>query len=90
MKYSVPPEAVGRKVVVEQGERRVTVRTGETVIAEHPRSLKSGESVADPAHVAAMWKLTVETREAPPKRSGRVLFETVAAASLVAYEEVIG
>ncbi|MBK7706810.1 MAG: IS21 family transposase [Acidobacteria bacterium] len=90
VKYSVPPEAVGRKVVVEQGERRVTVRTGETVIAEHRRSLKSGESVADPAHVAAMWKLTVETQEAPPKRSGRVLFETVAVAPLVAYEEVIG
>jgi len=90
VRYSVPPEAVGRKVVVEQGERRVTVRTGETVIAEHLRSLKTGDCIADPAHVAAMWKITLEKREAPPKGSARLLFETVAAAPLLAYEEVIG
>jgi hypothetical protein len=46
--------------------------------------------VADPAHVAAMWRITLETRAAPPKKSERVLFETVAHAPLVAYEEVIG
>lgn len=56
-RYSVMPEHVGQEVLIEVGEQRVVIRSGELVIAEHPRARKGNSCVADPTHVAAFWKL---------------------------------
>lgn len=88
-RYSVPPEAVGRKVVVEQGEQRVVVRSGEIIIAEHERARKTGECIADPVHVAEMWKLSLARHGVPPKPAERLLFQAVQSTPLAVYEEVL-
>ena len=87
-RYSVPPLIVGQRVVVEQGEQRIVVRHGEIIIAEHERARKAGECVADPAHVAEMWKLSLRRQEVPPKPAERLLFQAVQSTPLAAYEEV--
>jgi transposase len=88
-RYSVPPLIVGKKVVVEQGEQKVVVRSGEIIIAEHERARRSGECVADPKHVAEMWKLSLRRQEVPPKPAERLLFQAVEARPLAIYEEVL-
>lgn len=88
-RYSVPPEAVGRRVVVEQGEQKVMVRFGEVIIAEHDRAKRPGECVADPRHVAEMWKLSLARQEVPPKPPAKLLFQAVQSTPLAVYEEVL-
>jgi hypothetical protein len=88
-RYSVPPVAVGKRVVVEQGEQRIIVRSGEIIIAEHERARRSGECVADPVHVAEMWKLSLARQEVPPKPPSRLLFQPVQSTPLAIYEEVL-
>jgi transposase len=58
-RYSVPPQFVGERVVVAVGEQQVTVRLGETIIAEH-RPVPAGQSAVDAQHVAAFWKLATQ------------------------------
>jgi hypothetical protein len=58
-RYSVPPQFVGKRVVVALGEQQVTVRLGETIIAEH-RPVPAGQSAVDAQHVAAFWKLATQ------------------------------
>lgn len=90
-RYSVPPEAVGRRVIVECGEQRVVVRLGEVIIAEHRAATRRGECRAHPAHVAAMWRLAFARTPAPPAHGNAPLFEQpVAVRPLAAYEEVSG
>lgn len=88
-RYSVPPRAVGKKVIVEQGEQRVVVRFGEVIIAEHDRAKRTGECVADPVHVAEMWKLSLARHEPPPRVPERLLFQAVQSTPLAVYEEVL-
>jgi transposase len=87
-RYSVPPMTVGKKVIVEQGEQRIVVRHGEVIVAEHDRARRSGECVADPKHVAEMWKLSLRRQEVPPRPAERLLFQAVEARPLAVYEEV--
>jgi len=89
-RYSVPPAVVGQKVIVEQGEQRVIVRLGEIIIAEHNRARVSGECVANPAHVAEMWKVSLKRSKVPPRPAERLLFQAVQATPLAVYEEVLG
>jgi hypothetical protein len=51
-RYSVPPAQAGREVFVSAVVGRVFIRAGELVVAEHAQAAKSGQSVADPAHLA--------------------------------------
>ena len=88
-RYSVPPRAVGKKVIVEQGEQRVVVRFGEVIIAEHDRAKRTGECVADPVHVAEMWKLSLARHEPPPRVPERLLFQALQSTPLAVYEEVL-
>jgi len=66
-RYSVPPEHVGKRVIVIHQEQRIQVRVGDLVIAEHQAAPK-GACAAQPEHVAAMWKLSLahRPRSAPP------------------------
>jgi hypothetical protein len=58
-RYSVPPQFVGKRVVVAVGEQQVTVRLGEAIIAEH-RPVVPGQSAVDAQHVVAFWKLATQ------------------------------
>ena len=90
-RYSVPPKMVGRKVSVEHGHTRVVVLKGETIVAEHRKAVRQGDSVTDPAHAAEMWKLTLERRDAPPKvKPAKLLIQAPDRRPLTVYEEVIG
>jgi transposase len=90
--YSVPPEYVGRTVLVEEGEQQVIVRAGDLILAEHPRAPKPGSCMAQREHVAAFWKLCLPPgQEAPPARAPWQLTfaDGVATTPLSAYEQAI-
>ena len=89
-RYSVPPAVVGQTVMVEQGEQRVVVRFGEVIIAEHNRARTSGECVVNTAHVAEMWKVSLQRQQIPPRPAEQLLFQSVQATPLAVYEEVLG
>ena len=88
-RYSVHPDHVGRTVLVEEGEQRVTVRVGDLILAEHARAPQPGSCMVHPDHVAALWKLCLPPERVPPPvgPGWQVTFtEGVAQRSLAAYE----
>jgi hypothetical protein len=89
-RYSVPPAHVGGTVAVESAQGRVRVRLGEVIIAEHPLAARRGQSVADPVHLAEVWKLSVPggtLKPSPP--SWRLTFDAqVPVRPLSTYAEV--
>lgn len=88
-RYSVPPEYVGQRVVVERGEQRVVVRSGDLVIAEHAPAPRPGACMAHKEHVEALWRLSLQRPGTPPAPSWHIGFrESVAMTPLTAYEEV--
>lgn len=89
-RYSVPPAHVGRTVTLESVHGRIIVRLGDVIIAEHAAATRKGQTVADPAHVAEVWKLSVPGGAAkPPPPSWRLTFESqVPVRPLTAYGEV--
>lgn len=88
-RYSVPPEYVGRRVIVEQGAQRVVVRSGDLVVAEHAPAPRPGACMAHKEHVEALWRLSLQRPGAPPAPSWHIGFrESVAMTPLTAYEEV--
>ena len=87
-RYSVPPETVGQKVIVEQGEQRIVVRLGEIIIADHARAVRAGQYVADPVHIAEMWKISLNRSHVPPRPKEKLLFQVVQTTPLAVYEEV--
>jgi transposase len=88
-RYSVPPEIAGKSVVVGQRENRIIIRCGEMIVADHPVAERKGIIVADPEHVAAMWKLTLGKSEAELMPRWNVRFDApVAAAPLAVFDEV--
>jgi transposase len=92
-RYSVSPEHVGKEVVVEVGEQRLTIRAGDLVLAEHPRAAKAGACVVDPQHAALFWKLCMPASSASPaeERRWEVRFEPgVASTPLSTYAELAG
>jgi hypothetical protein len=87
-RYSVPPEHVGKTVVVEHDDQKVIVRSEDLIIATHDAARKAGSCVTSREHVEAMWKLSVG-RAMPPAPSWKLTFNgSVAAVSLSTYEEV--
>ena len=87
-RYSVPPEHVGKTVVVEHDEQKVIVRCKDLIIATHDAARKTGSCVTSREHVEEMWKLSVG-RQMPPAPSWKLTFNgSVAAVSLSTYEEV--
>jgi transposase len=89
-RYSVPPAHVGRTVAVVGVLGRVQVRLGETIIAEHAQAAKSGQTLADPAHLAEVWKLSVPGgADRPPPPNWKLTFDAqVPVRPLSAYAEV--
>jgi hypothetical protein len=88
-RYSVPPEYVGKRVLVTQHERQIQVRLGDVIIAEHPVAPCAGACMAKKEHVAAMWRQSLARSSPPP--APRVNFtdaESVAARPLSVYDAV--
>jgi transposase len=90
-RYSVPPAQVGTTVLVElrQDQQRVVIRAKEVIVADHPRAATRGEAIADPAHLAALWQLTLAQTPPPPVPWQLVFAEAVAARPLSAYEALV-
>jgi transposase len=87
-RYSVPPAQAGQTLWVEQREQKILIRCQDLIVAEHAVALKRGSSVADPAHLEALWKLTLQ-RHPEPLPSWKLTFQdSVAAPSLALYQEV--
>jgi transposase len=88
-RYSVPPEHVGSVVLVEHSGMTIRIRSGELIIAEHPKASRPGSCLAAPEHVEAMWRQTLE-RPTQPEPRWQVRFdETVQTTPLERYEEVV-
>jgi transposase len=89
-RYSVPPEQVGQRVLVELGEQRVIIRAGDLVVADHARAPQPGSCVTDPQHAAAFWKLCLPPDPESPGRAPHwqlTLSEGVVTRPLSAYEQ---
>lgn len=90
-KYSVPPEAAGREVIVEDSGRSIAIRLGDMIVAEHDVSTKPGLEIAHPEHVKAMWSLTMAlAQRRTPVPSWRLTFQDhVETRPLSAYEAAL-
>jgi transposase len=53
-RYSVPPELVGRQVLLVADLERVRLIDGAREIASHPRSFERNQIIEDPAHTASI------------------------------------
>lgn len=88
-RYSVPPEYVGSRVIVERGAQRVVVRVGDLVIAEHAPAPRPGACMTQKQHVEALWQLSLHRTSAPPAPHWHIgLRAPVQTTPLAAYEEV--
>jgi hypothetical protein len=84
----VPPEQVGKVVVVEQGEEKIIIRCTDLIIAEHAPASEKGQTVAQPEHIDEMWKLSLG-REIARSKQWQIKFrQEVEQADLRRYEEV--
>jgi transposase len=54
--YSIPPEAVGRPLVLVASEKSVRILDGQSEIARHARSYDRHRKIDDPAHVEALLR----------------------------------
>jgi len=87
-RYSVPPQHVGKTVLVAKQDQKIIVRSNDLIIAEHAVADKPGSCVADPAHLAELWKLTLQRQPPPPPTWALTFDQSVACHSLTVYDEV--
>jgi transposase len=88
-RYSLPPEYAGQTVLIGQREQRIVIRSRDLILAEHLPAQKAGETVADPTHVAALWKLSLHHAKTPPPRWQLTFDQQVETTPLTAYQEVV-
>lgn len=87
-RYSVPPEYAGQTLSIGQQEQKIIIRAQDMIVAEHLLPAKAASTVADPAHVAALWKLSLQKTQAPPPRWQLTFDQQVASTPLSTYHEV--
>jgi transposase len=87
-RYSVPPELCGTSVVLTRQEGRVLVRSGDCIVAEHDEAPRPGATMADPKHLADLWRLTVARTKSPPPSWRLTFSQKVAARPLEVYQEL--
>jgi transposase len=88
-RYSVPPAFAGKAVRVSALGGQVVIRVGEAIIAEHREAAEPGQCVADPAHIAELWKFTHEHVRRPPHPAAPLIAAApVQRVDLALYEEV--
>ncbi len=59
-RYSVPPQHAGQRVVVELRGQKITVRSGEIIIASHEAASRPDSHMVDPEHLEALWRHTLK------------------------------
>lgn len=74
-------------MLIGQREQQIVIRSRELIVAEHRPAQKAGETVADPTHVAALWKLSLHHGKNPPPRWQLTFDQQVEATPLTAYQE---
>jgi transposase len=88
-RYSIPPEYAGQTVLVAKDGQRVLIRSGEMVVSDHPVAQKAGATVAEPQHIKALWKLSLQKAERAPVPRWQLSFQQqVQATPLTAYQEL--
>ena len=68
--YSIPPEAVGRQLMLVASDTMVRILDGTAEVARHHRTYDRHQLVLDPAHQQALLKTKRKARDATP--SGRL------------------
>ena len=58
------------------------------IVAEHALASNPGATVADPLHVRALWKLSLQNTRTPVPRWQLTFAEAVQSASLASYQEL--
>lgn len=86
-RYSVPPQYVGKRVLVIQQQQRIQVQLGDVIIAEHALA-PPGSCVAAKEHVEAMWQQTLQRSPTPEPAVTFTPAERVSVPPLSVYEEV--
>jgi len=61
--YSIPPEAVGRSLMLAASDTEVRILDGARLIARHHRSYNRQQMVLDPEHQKALLKMKRKARE---------------------------
>lgn len=84
----MPPEYAGQTLSIGQQEQKIIIRTQNMIVAEHRPAAKAGSTIADPIHLAALWKLSLQNTQAPPPRWQLTFDQQVARTPLLAYQEV--
>jgi transposase len=86
-RYSLPPEYAGQQVFIGQSEHHIVIRCQDMIVAQHPPAQKTGSTIADPVHVAALWKLSLQKTKAPVPRWQLTFDSPVQTTSLTTYQE---
>jgi len=87
-RYSIPPEYAGQTVLVGKEGQRIVIRSGDMIVAEHACASKAGSTVAEPLHVQALWKLSLQKTRTVVPRWQITFKEDVQKAPLSLYQEV--
>jgi transposase len=86
-RYSFPPQYAGQTVFVSHQEQKIIIRCQDMIVAEHLPAQKAGSIIADPVHVAALWKLSLHQTKVPPPRWQLTLDPQVQTTPLATYQE---
>lgn len=89
-RYSLPPEYAGQKVLIGHQENRIIIRVSDMIVAEHAPAQKAGDTIADPAHIESLWKLSLKNTQVPPPRWQLTFQQQVETTPLAAYQEAMG
>jgi hypothetical protein len=88
-RYSLPPEYAGQAVLIGHREHRIVIRVQDMIVAEHIPARKKGSTVANPAHIEALWKLSLNNSQKPVPHWQLSFDQQVAATSLASYQEAV-
>jgi transposase len=90
-RYSVPPAQVGQRVLVElqTAQQRVRIRAEQVIVADHPQATGRGQTISTPAHLAALWQITLTQSPRPPRVWDHAGVETVETRPLSIYEALV-
>ncbi|MEW6207473.1 MAG: hypothetical protein AB1631_03845 [Acidobacteriota bacterium] len=58
-RYCVPPDQVGKVVLVEEADQRIIIRSADLILFDHPKAERKGSRVVAAEHIEAMWKMTI-------------------------------
>jgi transposase len=86
-RYSLPPDYAGQTVLVGHRDNKIVIRSQDMIVAEHLPAPQPGATIADPLHLAALWKLSLQNSKIPPPRWQLTFDAQVQTTPLTAYQE---